>query len=81
MPTTEGYHTPYLEAMTLVDLPIVTDIPGNQSWIKHRETDNLIEDYKKPMKYYGLSTMQHTEKKATKNNRLFVEKTNYRTNI
>jgi glycosyltransferase involved in cell wall biosynthesis len=47
MPTTEGVSALF-EAMACHTYPIVTDIAGNQSWIKHRENGQLvtINDYK-----------------------------------
>jgi glycosyltransferase involved in cell wall biosynthesis len=47
MPT-EGVSASLFEAMACHTYPIVTDIAGNQSWIKHRENGQLvtINDYK-----------------------------------
>ncbi|TRX26740.1 glycosyltransferase family 4 protein [Flavobacterium franklandianum] len=42
MPITEGVSASLFEAMASNCYPIVTDIPGNQSWIKHRENGQLI---------------------------------------
>ena len=42
MPITEGVSASLFEAMASHCYPIVTDIPGNQSWIKHRENGQLI---------------------------------------
>jgi glycosyltransferase involved in cell wall biosynthesis len=42
MPTTEGVSASLFEAMACECYPIVTDIPGNQSWINHRENGQLI---------------------------------------
>tara|TARA_R110002126_G_scaffold29220_6_gene96760 strand:+ start:280 stop:1350 length:1071 start_codon:yes stop_codon:yes gene_type:complete len=85
MPTTEGVSASLFEAMACGTYPIVTDIPGNQSWIKHRENGQLvpIEDYKKLADeiLWAFNNAAYREK-ATKNNRLFVEKNaNYRTNM
>ena len=48
MPITEGVSASLFEAMASNCYPIVTDIPGNQSWIKHRENGQLItiDDYR-----------------------------------
>lgn len=43
MPITEGVSASLFEAMACNCYPIVSDIPGNQSWIKHRENGQLIE--------------------------------------
>ncbi len=42
MPITEGVSASLFEAMASYCYPIVTDLPGNQSWIKHRENGQLI---------------------------------------
>ncbi|TRX04631.1 glycosyltransferase [Flavobacterium gawalongense] len=42
MPITEGVSASLFEAMATNCYPIVTDIPGNQSWIKHRENGQLV---------------------------------------
>jgi len=43
MPITEGVSASLFEAMACNCYPIVSDIPGNQSWIMHRENGQLIE--------------------------------------
>ena len=43
MPITEGLSASLFEAMACNCYPVVSDIPGNQSWIKHRENGQLIE--------------------------------------
>ncbi len=42
MPITEGVSSSLFEAMASNCYPIVTDIPGNQSWINHRENGQLV---------------------------------------
>ncbi|RYZ19276.1 MAG: glycosyltransferase [Sphingobacteriales bacterium] len=42
MPTTEGVSASLFEAMAAGSYPIVTDIPGNQSWITHRKNGLLV---------------------------------------
>ncbi|WP_035667812.1 glycosyltransferase [Flavobacterium sp. 83] len=42
MPITEGVSASLFEAMATNCYPIVSDIEGNQSWIKHRENGQLI---------------------------------------
>jgi len=42
MPTTEGVSSSLFEAMATHCYPIVTDIPGNRSWIRHRENGQLV---------------------------------------
>lgn len=43
MPITEGVSASLFEAMACNCYPVVSDIPGNQSWITHRENGQLIE--------------------------------------
>jgi glycosyltransferase involved in cell wall biosynthesis len=43
MPITEGVSASLFEAMACNCYPIVSEIPGNQSWIAHRENGQLIE--------------------------------------
>ncbi|MBB4803564.1 glycosyltransferase involved in cell wall biosynthesis [Flavobacterium nitrogenifigens] len=43
MPITEGVSASLFEAMACNCYPIVSNIPGNQSWITHRENGQLIE--------------------------------------
>jgi glycosyltransferase involved in cell wall biosynthesis len=43
MPITEGVSASLFEAMACNCYPVVSDLPGNQSWITHRENGQLIE--------------------------------------
>jgi glycosyltransferase involved in cell wall biosynthesis len=43
MPITEGVSASLFEAMACNCYPVVSDIAGNQSWIKHRQNGQLIE--------------------------------------
>ncbi len=43
MPITEGVSASLFEAMACNCYPVVSDIPGNQSWITHRENGQLVE--------------------------------------
>ena len=43
MPVTEGVSASLFEAMACNCYPVVSDIPGNQSWITHRKNGQLIE--------------------------------------
>ncbi len=47
MPITEGVSASLFEAMASGCYPVVTDLPGNQSWITHRKNGQLIpiDDY------------------------------------
>jgi len=42
MPITEGVSASLFEAMASNCFPVVSDIPGNQSWITHRKNGQLI---------------------------------------
>lgn len=42
MPITEGVSASLFEAMACNCYPVVSDIPGNQSWIRHRDNGQLI---------------------------------------
>ena len=43
MPITEGVSASLFEAMACNCYPVVSDIPGNQSWVTHRKNGQLIE--------------------------------------
>ena len=85
MPTTEGVSASLFEAMACNAYPVVTDIPGNQSWIKHRENGQLVPvaDYQKLADEIIWAFNNKTYRdKATTYNRLFVENNaNYDTNM
>jgi glycosyltransferase involved in cell wall biosynthesis len=65
--------------------PIVTNIPGNQSWIKHRENGQLITiDNFRMLAEEILWAFENSEhrKNAVKKNRKFVEENaDYNTNM
>jgi glycosyltransferase involved in cell wall biosynthesis len=76
MPITEGVSGSLFEAMATHCYPIVTDIPGNRSWITHRKNGQLI-----PIDNYEILAdeliwaFDHKDyrNQATQKNRLFVE--------
>lgn len=85
MPITEGVSASLFEAMASNCYPIVTDIPGNQSWIKHRENGQLIT-----IDNYGMLAEEilwafennETRNTAVLKNRKFVEENaDYNTNM
>ena len=85
MPITEGLSASLFEAMASHCYPIVTDIAGNQSWIKHRENGQLIaiDDFKMLAEEL-LWSFENKEirKNAIIQNRKFVEdNVNYTTNM
>jgi glycosyltransferase involved in cell wall biosynthesis len=85
MPITEGVSASLFEAMASNCYPIVTDIPGNQSWIKHRENGQLITiDDSKMLAEEILWAFENSEYRnaAVLKNRKFVEENaDYNTNM
>jgi glycosyltransferase involved in cell wall biosynthesis len=85
MPITEGVSASLFEAMASNCYPVVTDIPGNQSWIKHRENGQLITiDNIEMLAKELLWAFENSEYRntAVKKNRKFVEENaDYNTNM
>lgn len=85
MPTTEGVSASLFEAMACHTYPIVTDIAGNQSWIKHRKNGQLvrINDYKMLASELLWANENITYREhALTYNRIFVEQNaNYKINM
>lgn len=76
MPVTEGVSASLFEAMACGCYPIVTDIPGNRSWINHRENGQLIsvDDTEMLAKELLWSFKNSTYRnKAVSDNRKFIE--------
>lgn len=85
MPITEGVSASLFEAMASCCYPIVSDIPGNQSWITHRENGQLIaiDDFEMLANelIWAFENSEHRNETILKN-RKFVEKNaNYNTNM
>ena len=85
MPITEGVSSSLFEAMATQCYPIVSKIPGNRSWIKHRENGQLIpiDDYKMLADELIWAFENSEYRKATVlKNRTFVENNaDYNTNM
>ncbi|PIF31273.1 protein involved in gliding motility RemC [Flavobacterium sp. 9] len=85
MPITEGVSASLFEAMACNCYPVVSDIPGNQSWIKHRENGQLIEiDNIKMLAEELIWSFENIESRnnAILQNRKFVEENaNYNINM
>ncbi|MGK4569179.1 glycosyltransferase [Flavobacterium sp. 3HN19-14] len=85
MPITEGVSASLFEAMAAGCYPVVTDIPGNQSWISHRENGQLIAIDNIEMLAEELIWANENKdyrEKAVASNRSFVEKNaDYNTNM
>jgi glycosyltransferase involved in cell wall biosynthesis len=85
MPTTEGVSASLFEAMACGCFPIVTDLPGNRSWIYQKENGILVEseNIKKLAEeiiwaFQNLEIRQH----AVVENRKFIENNaNYAVNM
>lgn len=85
MPITEGVSASLFEAMASNCYPVVTDIPGNQSWIKHRENGQLIPiDDSRMLAEEILWAFENSEYRNTavlKNRKFVEENADYNTNM
>ncbi|OXA92502.1 glycosyltransferase [Flavobacterium hercynium] len=85
MPITEGVSASLFEAMACNCYPIVSNIPGNQSWITHRKNGQLIEiDNIEILAEELIWSFENAESRnnAILENRKFVEaNANYKTNM
>ena len=85
MPTTEGVSASLFEAMACGNFPIVSDLPGNRSWIKQKEDGVLVESQNIEKLADGIIwAIQNSEIRQTAvlENRKFIEKNaNYAKNM
>jgi glycosyltransferase involved in cell wall biosynthesis len=85
MPTTEGVSASLFEAMACGCFPIVTDLPGNRSWITHKENGVLVEsENSQKLADEIIWAFQNAalRQKAILENRGFIEnKANYAINM
>ncbi len=85
MPITEGVSASLFEAMASNCYPVVTDIPGNQSWIKHRENGQLIaiDDYKMLADeiLWSFENSEHRNTAVLKNRKFVEENADYTKNM
>ena len=85
MPTTEGVSASLFEAMACGCFPIVTDLPGNRSWITQKENGVLVESENIQKLAEGIIwAFQNLaiRQKAVIENRKFIEKNaNYAVNM
>jgi glycosyltransferase involved in cell wall biosynthesis len=85
MPITEGVSASLFEAMAANCYPVVTDIPGNQSWIKHRENGQLItvDDFQMLAKeiIWAFQNSEHRNTAILQNRKFVEENANYKTNM
>ena len=85
MPITEGVSASLFEAMATNCYPILTAIPGNKSWIKHRENGQLIaiDDYKMLAEeiLWSFKNSEHRNAAVLKNRKLVEKEANYAINM
>ncbi|WP_073371932.1 glycosyltransferase [Flavobacterium fluvii] len=85
MPITEGVSASLFEAMASNCYPVVTDIPGNQSWIKHRENGQLITIGDTEMLanelLWALENQEYRNAAVIKNRKFVEEIADYNTNM
>jgi glycosyltransferase involved in cell wall biosynthesis len=85
MPSTEGVSASLFEAMACNCYPVVSDIPGNQSWIQHRENGQLIpiDDYNELADelIWSFKNPDSRNKAITQNRKFVEENTNYNINM
>jgi len=85
MPLTEGVSASLFEAMASNCYPIVTDIEGNQSWVKHRENGQLIpvNDYEALAEsiIWAFENKLHHSESILQNRKFIEEYANYQKNM
>ena len=85
MPITEGLSASLFEAMASNCYPIVTNITGNQSWIKHRENGQLITIDDSNMLadeiLWAFENKDHRENAVSLNRKFIENHVNYSTNM
>ena len=84
-PTTEGVSASLFEAMASGCLPIVSDLPGNRSWIQQKENGilvtienefNLAEEIQ-----WAFKNTDFTKKAIVENRKFVEENANYKINM
>jgi glycosyltransferase involved in cell wall biosynthesis len=85
MPITEGVSTSLFEAMASNCYPIVSAIPGNESWITHRENGQLIP-VDDPIKLaeeliWAFENSENRKAAILKNRKFVEEQANYEINM
>ncbi|HEX9151129.1 MAG TPA: glycosyltransferase [Flavobacterium sp.] len=85
MPITEGVSASLFEAMATLCYPIVTDISGNQSWIKHRENGQLVtvDDYEMLAEelIWAFENNKHRHQAVLKNRQFVEQNADYTINM
>ncbi|MFV5695039.1 glycosyltransferase [Flavobacterium sp. LB3P122] len=85
MPITEGVSASLFEAMATNCYPIVTDITGNQSWIKHRENGQLVpvDNFEMLAEelIWAFENNKHRNAAVLKNRKFVEQKADYNINM
>ena len=85
MPITEGVSASLFEAMAANCYPIVTDVPGNRYWIKHRDNGQLItiDDYKMLAEelIWSFENSDYRTEAVLKNRKFVEENADYTINM
>lgn len=85
MPTTEGVSASLFEAMACGCFPIVSDLPGNRSWITEKDNGILVpsENHTKLAEEleWAYNNPDFTKNAVTQNRKFVEENANYRTNM
>jgi glycosyltransferase involved in cell wall biosynthesis len=85
MPITEGVSASLFEAMASGCYPLVSDIPGNQSWITHQKNGQLIavDNYKMLAEelIWSFENMEYRTKAVLKNRKFVEENADYSYNM
>ena len=85
MPVTEGVSASLFEAMATCCYPIVTDLPGNKSWIIHRENGQLIpvDDYQMLAEelIWAFENEKYRNDVVVKNRQFVEDNANYEVNM
>lgn len=85
MPITEGVSASLFEAMAAQCYPIVTDIIGNQSWIKHRTNGQLVAIANDKMLtdeiIWAFENKKYREKAVDLNYEFIKQNANYHINM
>ncbi|MGG7036695.1 MAG: glycosyltransferase [Flavobacterium sp.] len=85
MPTTEGVSASLFEAMACGCFPIVTDLPGNRSWISHKTNGLLIPSENEVQlaqeMEWAFENFGITQKAIVQNRNFVEENANYAKNM
>ncbi|MFH6937275.1 glycosyltransferase [Flavobacterium sp. FlaQc-30] len=85
MPITEGVSASLFEAMACQCYPIVSNVPGNQSWIKHRKNGQLItiDDNEQLAEelIWSFENVDYRNNAILQNRKFVEENANYNSNM